>query len=54
MNILGVILSEFHHKEGRRLVASDPPENLLSKEQFKLHCDLILPRGSLCGRILAI
>lgn len=54
MNILGVVLSEFHQKEGFRMASRDPLDNPLTEEQFKLYSDMILTRGSLCGRILAI
>lgn len=54
MKILGVVLSEFHRKEGFQMAAYDPPENPLTKEQFTLYSDFILPRNSFCGRVLAL
>ena len=36
------------------MASRDPQDNPLTEEQFKLYSDMILTRGSLCGRILAI
>lgn len=54
MKILGISISEFHDKAGFQLVESVPPDTVLTKEQFTLYSDLILPREELCDRILAI
>jgi hypothetical protein len=54
MKILGISLSEFHDKAGFQLVRSVPQVTVLTKEQFNLCSDLILPREEMCDRLLAL